>query len=122
MPVQDAVLTSDVRNAWMYEKYTDFRLFSFLFFSLSAGLDLAGRFLFAILTLMTLIANLVFIEEVVYIYRKIHSSKRSILIWINAAAPVSVVEKDVENSLCLEIHVILLDLYPPYNPPPFLCR
>ncbi|KFO06075.1 Organic solute transporter subunit alpha, partial [Balearica regulorum gibbericeps] len=55
---------------------------------LSAGLDLPGRFLFAILTLMTLIANLVFIEEAVYIYRKIPSSKRSIIIWINAAAPV----------------------------------
>ncbi|XP_025894459.1 organic solute transporter subunit alpha-like [Nothoprocta perdicaria] len=54
----------------------------------SAGLDLAGIFLFAILTLMTLIAILVFVEEVVYIYRKIPSSKRSILIWINAAAPV----------------------------------
>ncbi|NXV78303.1 OSTA protein, partial [Atlantisia rogersi] len=56
--------------------------------SLSAGLDLPGRFLFAILTLMTLIANLVFLEEAVYIYRKIPSSKRSIIIWINAAAPV----------------------------------
>ncbi|XP_042644585.1 organic solute transporter subunit alpha isoform X2 [Tyto alba] len=52
------------------------------------SLDLPGRFLFAILTLMTLIANLVFIEEAVYIYRKIPSSKRSIIIWINAAAPV----------------------------------
>ncbi|XP_009891423.1 PREDICTED: organic solute transporter subunit alpha-like [Charadrius vociferus] len=52
------------------------------------GLDLPGRFLFAILTLMTLIANLVFIEEAVYIYRKIPSSKRSIIIWVNAAAPV----------------------------------
>ncbi|NXP77313.1 OSTA protein, partial [Ramphastos sulfuratus] len=56
--------------------------------SLSAGLDLPGRFLFAILTLMMLIANLVFMEEAVYIYRKIPSSKRSIIIWINAAAPV----------------------------------
>ncbi|NXX81537.1 OSTA protein, partial [Urocolius indicus] len=56
--------------------------------SVSVGLDLPGRFLFAILTLMTLIANLVFIEEVVYIYRKTPSSKRSIIIWINAAAPV----------------------------------
>ncbi|XP_054038209.1 organic solute transporter subunit alpha-like isoform X2 [Rissa tridactyla] len=37
---------------------------------------------------MTLIANLVFIEEAVYIYRKIPSSKRSIIIWVNAAAPV----------------------------------
>ncbi|NWX17865.1 OSTA protein, partial [Aegotheles bennettii] len=55
---------------------------------ISAGLDLPGKFLFAILTLMTLIADLVFIEEAVYIYRKIPSSKRSIIIWINAAAPV----------------------------------
>lgn len=64
-----------------------------VFFSLAAGLDLTGRFLFAILTLMTLIADLVFIEEVIYIYRKIPSSKRSLLIWVNAAAPVSIMEK-----------------------------
>ncbi|KAJ7414556.1 Organic solute transporter subunit alpha [Pitangus sulphuratus] len=51
------------------------------------SLDLPGRFLFATLTLMTLIAILVFIEEAVYIYRKTPSSKRSIIIWINAAAP-----------------------------------
>nr|XP_012963878.2 organic solute transporter subunit alpha isoform X1 [Anas platyrhynchos] len=59
-----------------------------VFMKLNLGLDLAGRFLFAILTLMTLIADLVFIEEVIYIYRKIPSSKRSLLIWVNAAAPV----------------------------------
>ncbi|XP_030055568.1 organic solute transporter subunit alpha-like [Microcaecilia unicolor] len=52
------------------------------------SLDLTGIFLFAILTLMTLIGNLVFIEEVYYIYKKIPSSKRSIFIWVNAAAPV----------------------------------
>ncbi|XP_034610906.1 organic solute transporter subunit alpha-like [Trachemys scripta elegans] len=52
------------------------------------SLDLTGIFLFAILTLMTLIANLVFVEEVFYIYKKTPSSKRTIFIWINAAAPV----------------------------------
>ncbi|KAM9171318.1 organic solute transporter subunit alpha-like isoform 1-T1 [Pangshura tecta] len=52
------------------------------------SLDLTGIFLFAILTVMTLIANLVFVEEVFYIYRKTPSSKRTIFIWINAAAPV----------------------------------
>nr|XP_033805826.1 organic solute transporter subunit alpha-like isoform X3 [Geotrypetes seraphini] len=52
------------------------------------SLDLTGIFLFAILTLMTLIGNLVFIEEVYYVYKKIPSSKRSIVIWVNAAAPV----------------------------------
>lgn len=87
-------------------------LFSFFFFFLlSVGLDLAGRFLLAILTLMTLIADLVFMEEAIYIYRKNPSSKRSILIWINAAAPVSVVENNAENNL--EIRMALLDLYPP---------
>lgn len=53
-----------------------------------SGLDLTGIFLFGILTLMAVTANLVFVEEVFYIYRKI-PSKRSIFIWINAAAPVS---------------------------------
>ncbi|XP_077199127.1 organic solute transporter subunit alpha-like isoform X1 [Paroedura picta] len=52
------------------------------------SLDVTGIFLFAIMTLMTLMANLVFVEEVFYIYRKIPPSKRSIFIWINAAAPV----------------------------------
>nr|XP_020644868.1 organic solute transporter subunit alpha-like [Pogona vitticeps] len=52
------------------------------------SLGLTGILLFAMLTLMTLTANLVFAEEVFYIYRKIPSSKRSIFIWINAAAPV----------------------------------
>ncbi|KFP79388.1 Organic solute transporter subunit alpha, partial [Acanthisitta chloris] len=93
---------------------------------LSAGLDLPGRFLFAILTLMTLIANLVFIEEAVYIYRKIPSSKRSIIIWINAAAPVSYhgkeIKLNVENRISLKIPMNLLYLCPSYNPPPFLCR
>ncbi|XP_069060918.1 organic solute transporter subunit alpha-like isoform X2 [Pleurodeles waltl] len=52
------------------------------------NLDLTGIFLFAILTLMTLVANLVFVEEVHYIYKKIPSSKRSLFVWVNAAAPV----------------------------------
>lgn len=75
---------------------------------------------------MTLIANLVFIEEAVYIYRKIPSSKRSIIIWVNAAAPVGYhgkeIKLNVENGVSLEIHMNLLYLCPSYNPPPFLCR
>ncbi|XP_066477408.1 organic solute transporter subunit alpha-like [Tiliqua scincoides] len=51
------------------------------------SLDLTGMFLFGILTLMAVTASLVFVEEVIYIYRKI-PSKRSIFIWVNAAAPV----------------------------------
>uniref|UniRef100_A0A8D0KNW3 Organic solute transporter subunit alpha-like n=1 Tax=Salvator merianae TaxID=96440 RepID=A0A8D0KNW3_SALMN len=52
------------------------------------SLDTTGILLFAILTLMTVTANLVFVEEVFYIYCKITPSKRSIFVWINAAAPV----------------------------------
>ncbi|XP_062983756.1 organic solute transporter subunit alpha-like [Elgaria multicarinata webbii] len=50
--------------------------------------DLTGILLLAMLTLMTLTANLVFAEEVFYIYRKIPHSKRSIFVWINGVAPV----------------------------------
>uniref|UniRef100_A0A6I8NMF9 Organic solute transporter subunit alpha n=1 Tax=Ornithorhynchus anatinus TaxID=9258 RepID=A0A6I8NMF9_ORNAN len=56
--------------------------------TLLQSLDLKGRYLFATLTLMTLVAYLVFLEEVFYIYRKIPPSKRSIFIWINASSPV----------------------------------
>lgn len=72
---------------------------------------------------MTLIANLVFIEEAVYIYRRIPSFKRSVIIWINAAAPVSYHGKVMKLKVgSLKIHMNQLYLCPWYNPPPFLCR
>ncbi|KAF7251276.1 Organic solute transporter subunit alpha [Varanus komodoensis] len=52
------------------------------------SLDLTGILLFAMLTLMTFTAILVFVEEVFYIYHKIPPSKRSIFVWINGVAPV----------------------------------
>uniref|UniRef100_H3A8B4 Organic solute transporter subunit alpha n=2 Tax=Latimeria chalumnae TaxID=7897 RepID=H3A8B4_LATCH len=50
-------------------------------------LDITGIILFAVLTIMTAVALLVYVEEVVYIYKKIPTSKRSIVMWVNATAP-----------------------------------
>ncbi|XP_053313307.1 organic solute transporter subunit alpha-like [Spea bombifrons] len=52
------------------------------------NLDTTGILLFALLTLMTVFAFLVFLEESYYMYRKISGPKKSIMIWINAGAPI----------------------------------
>lgn len=52
------------------------------------NLDGYGIALFSLMTLMTVIADLVFLEEIFYIYHKIPSSKRGILMWINGAGPL----------------------------------
>ncbi|KAM4700105.1 organic solute transporter subunit alpha-like [Discoglossus pictus] len=52
------------------------------------SLDITGQLLFAILTFMTVIAVLVFMEESYYIYNKIPGTKKSIIIWINSGAPI----------------------------------
>ncbi|XP_015810816.1 organic solute transporter subunit alpha [Nothobranchius furzeri] len=44
--------------------------------------------LYSILTFMAAISILVFIEECVYIYRKVPAHKKSLIIWVNGAAPV----------------------------------
>ncbi|KAG9485689.1 organic solute transporter subunit alpha-like [Eleutherodactylus coqui] len=51
-------------------------------------LEITGILLFAILTFMTLVTTLVFLEEAYYMYRKISGTKKAILIWVNAAAPI----------------------------------
>ncbi|OCT94117.1 organic solute transporter subunit alpha [Xenopus laevis] len=50
------------------------------------SLDTTGILLFAMLTLMTLVTLLVFLEEAYYMYRKIPSHKYYLIIWINAGA------------------------------------
>ncbi|KAG5268094.1 hypothetical protein AALO_G00208190 [Alosa alosa] len=52
------------------------------------NLDLFGIILYSILTFMAAVAVLVFIEECVYIYRKVPANKKSIIIWVNGAAPI----------------------------------
>ncbi|XP_063300365.1 organic solute transporter subunit alpha-like [Pelobates fuscus] len=52
------------------------------------NLDTTGALLFSLITLMTIFAFLVFLEEAYYMYKKIPGSKKSIMIWINAGAPI----------------------------------
>ncbi|XP_068126069.1 organic solute transporter subunit alpha-like [Hyperolius riggenbachi] len=51
-------------------------------------LDISGQLLYAILTLMTLVSALVFVEEAHYMYNKLPGTKKLTIIWVNAAAPI----------------------------------
>lgn len=51
-------------------------------------LDLFGIILYSILTFMAAVSMLVFLEECIYIYRKVPANKKSLIIWVNGAAPV----------------------------------
>ncbi|XP_067434436.1 organic solute transporter subunit alpha [Thunnus thynnus] len=51
-------------------------------------LDIFGIILYSVLTFMAAVSMLVFIEECIYIYRKVPSNKKSVIIWVNGAAPV----------------------------------
>lgn len=39
---------------------------------------------------MAAVSMLVFIEECIYIYRKVPANKKSVIIWVNGAAPVRI--------------------------------
>ncbi|XP_026219115.1 organic solute transporter subunit alpha [Anabas testudineus] len=51
-------------------------------------LDTFGIILYSLLTFMAAVSMLVFIEECIYIYRKVPNNKKSVIIWVNGAAPV----------------------------------
>lgn len=51
-------------------------------------LDIFGLILYSMLTFMALMSMLVFLEECVYIYKKVPAHKKSVIIWVNGAAPV----------------------------------
>ncbi|KAI9518728.1 Organic solute transporter subunit alpha [Dissostichus eleginoides] len=51
-------------------------------------LDIFGIVLYSVLTFMATVSMLVFMEECVYIYRKVPNNKKSVIIWVNGAAPV----------------------------------
>ncbi|KAM4046121.1 organic solute transporter subunit alpha-like [Anomaloglossus baeobatrachus] len=53
-----------------------------------AQMDVTAMLLFAMLTFMTVVTLLVFLEEAYYMYTKMSGSIKAILIWINSAAPV----------------------------------
>ncbi|KAJ8390636.1 hypothetical protein AAFF_G00102420 [Aldrovandia affinis] len=50
-------------------------------------LDVFGIILYSVLTLMAALSLLVYLEECVYIYRKVPSPKKTTIIWVNGAAP-----------------------------------
>lgn len=47
-----------------------------------------GLILYSVLTFMAAVSVLVFLEECVYIYKKVPVNKKSVIIWVNGAAPV----------------------------------
>ncbi|KAJ8347851.1 hypothetical protein SKAU_G00264400 [Synaphobranchus kaupii] len=51
-------------------------------------LDVLGIILYSVLTLMAALSLLVYLEECVYIYRKVPSPKKTTIIWVTGAAPV----------------------------------
>ncbi|CAK6953811.1 organic solute transporter subunit alpha-like [Scomber scombrus] len=51
-------------------------------------LDMFGFCLYAMLTFMSCISLLLYLEQCVYIYKKLPYSRKTTIIWINGAAPV----------------------------------
>lgn len=51
-------------------------------------LDIFGIVLFSVLTFMATVSMLIFIEECIYIYKKVPANKKSVIIWVTGAAPV----------------------------------
>ncbi|XP_064188768.1 organic solute transporter subunit alpha isoform X1 [Anguilla rostrata] len=51
-------------------------------------LDIFGIILYSVLTLMAALSILVYIEECIYIYRKVSTPKKTTINWVNGAAPV----------------------------------
>lgn len=51
-------------------------------------LDMFGLILYSVLTFMAAVSMLVFLEECVYIYKKVPANKKSVIVWVNGAAPV----------------------------------
>ncbi|XP_073686622.1 organic solute transporter subunit alpha-like [Garra rufa] len=51
-------------------------------------LDIFGIVIFSLLTFMATVSMLVFIEECIYIYKKVPPNKKSVIIWVTGAAPV----------------------------------
>lgn len=79
---------SGVRRATFRSKRLK-RIWSLPFFSFPE-LDLFGIILYSVLTFMAAVSMLVFLEECVYVYRKVPVNKKNVIIWVNGAAPVRI--------------------------------
>ncbi|XP_030204528.1 organic solute transporter subunit alpha [Gadus morhua] len=51
-------------------------------------LEVFGIILYSVLTFMAVVSMVVYIEECVFIYKKVPSNKKSVIAWVNGAAPV----------------------------------
>ncbi|XP_028840311.1 organic solute transporter subunit alpha-like [Denticeps clupeoides] len=51
-------------------------------------LDVFGIILYSVLTVMSVVSLVLYLEECVYVYRKVPSPKKTTIIWVNGAAPV----------------------------------
>lgn len=70
-----------------------------------ADLDIFGLILYSILTFMALTSMLVYLEECIYIYKKVPAKKKSVIVWVNGAAPV-------RQTKAFIILLLMIDLYP----------
>lgn len=67
--------------------------------SLPEELDTYGIITYSLLTFMATVSMLVFLEECAYIYKKVPVNKKSPIIWVNGAAPVSVTRREQEKKM-----------------------
>lgn len=67
-------------------------------------LDIFGIVLFSVLTFMATVSIVIFIEECIYIYKKVPPNKKTLIIWVTGASPVSIVT--FLSSLFVYIHCI----------------
>lgn len=63
---------------------------SYCFVFLKSELDTFGYCLYFMLTLMSCVSLLVYLEQCAYIYKKLPYPKKTLVIWVNGAAPVSI--------------------------------
>lgn len=65
------------------------------------------------LTFMALMSMLVYLEECIYIYKKVPAKKKSVIIWVNGAAPV-------RHTNTFVVLLPMIDVYPFFNLTPIV--
>lgn len=77
------------KNPWVQKPSSKTRrLTGCNFPSLLKDLDIFGIVLYSVLTFMATVSMLVFLEECIFIYKKVPANKKSVIIWVTGAAPV----------------------------------
>lgn len=65
-------------------------LFLCVSYYFKSELDAFGFCLYVMLTFMSCMSLLLYLEQCVYIYKKLPYPKKTTIIWVNGAAPVSI--------------------------------